>query len=118
MDTLTKPVRFSDVTEDGTYLVDAHGDLHRMKYDTGYMVGVKPLTPDTFEEELPKLTLVGRWTDHKSGFDWDSGYDVNENVIYWDEVQLIEGLTAALDVARERGELAVWDNLNNNEIRV
>lgn len=111
------PVKFSDVLEDGTYMVDAHGDLHRMEYDTGYMVGVHPITVKQDghavflnrvdgDDEIPKLTLVGRWTDESDGF------------VYWDEVEVIDNLLDAGNIARSRGELAIWDNLNNKEIRV
>lgn len=101
-------MRFSDVTEDGTYMVDAHGDLHRMEYSTGYMVGVKSISWNFIRvvEEIPKLTLVGRWTDESSG------------IVYWDKVELVTNLLKAGNKARKRGELAIWDNFNGKEIRV
>lgn len=111
--------KFSDVTKDGTYMVDAHGTLHTMQYDTGYMVGVRPIDFEaTFDKEIPKFTVVGRWTDRREGFDWNSGYEIAENVVYWDEVELIDNLLDAGNIARSRGELAIWDNFNGKEIRV
>lgn len=106
---IKSPVQFSDVTEDGTYLVDASGDLHRMEYASGYMVAemsvlIYPL--DSLHTEIPKLTVLGRWTDFEDG------------LIYWDEVELIDNLLNAGNIARARGELAIWDNLNNCEVRV
>lgn len=102
-------VQYSDITEDGTYMVDASGTLHRMEYSTGYMVAkqsvlIYPL--DSLHTEIPKLTVLGRWTDFEDGS------------IYWDEVELIDNLLDAGNTARERGELAIWDNLNGKEIRV
>lgn len=106
--------KFSEVTEDGTYLVDASGTLHRMEYTSGYMVGVKAIGVDTgsawgFDGEMQKLTLIGRWTDQVT-----EGY----SVVYWDEVEVIDNLLDAGNIARERGELAIWDNFNGCEIRV
>jgi len=100
--------KISEVTEDGTYMVDASGDLHRMEYSTGYMVGVKPLDYKVmFGGDVPKLTLIGRWTDTEDG-----------RFVYWDEVELVDNLLDAGNIARARGELAIWDNLNNCEVRV
>jgi len=112
MDTLTKPVRFSDVTEDGTYMVDAHGDLHRMEYTSGYTVAIRPVTPYPVEGErsdiITPLRVVGRWTDTSTP----------DKDVYWDVVEVIDNLLGAGNIARQRGELAIWDNLNNKEIRV
>lgn len=103
-------MRFSDITEDGTYMLDAHGDLHRMNYTSGYTVAKLALWSDKpsnpFTLEMPKLALLGKWTHPVSG------------VIYWDEVEVIDSLLEAGNVARQRGELAIWDNLNNREVFV
>lgn len=113
MDTITSPVRFSDIVVDGTYLVDASGTLHRMNYTSGYTVAVKPIglsfdsaSTDYVGRDVPKLTLVSRWTHPVSGN------------VYWDEVEVIDSLLEAGNVARQRGELAIWDNLNNSEFFV
>lgn len=99
-------MRFSDIHEDGTYMVDAHGDLHHMEYSTGYMVGIREIQPEEIQGDIPKLTLVGKWTDARTFR------------TYWDEVEVIDNLLDAGNIARQRGELAIWDNFNGKEIRV
>ena len=103
-------MRFSEITEDGTYMLDAHGDLHRMNYTSGYTVAVKPIAvlPSGFYVgyDIPELVVIGKWTHPVSG------------LVYWDEVEVIESLLEAGNVARQRNELAIWDNLNNREFFV
>lgn len=114
--------RFSDITEDGTYWVGLTGNLTKESLTTGYMVGVKALNPVEGDNSdiIPPLTLVGRWTNYLEDvpngpgeFDYDT-----VNVVYWDKVEVIDNLLDAGNIARQRGELAIWDNLNNTEIRV
>lgn len=99
-------MRFSDITTDGTYMLDADDTLHRMEYRSGYTVAKAPINDVQPEEELPVLRLFGKWTHPTSG------------VVYWDEVEVIDSLLEAGNKARQRGELAVWDNLNNREFFV
>lgn len=105
-------VRFSEIQEDGTYLVDASGDLHTMSYTDGYMVGVLELSPVEGERSdiITPGTLVGRWTDRAN----DGGHDS----VYWDRVEYVDRLEVAEFRARQRGELAIWDNAAGKEIRV
>lgn len=104
-------INFSDISEDGTYLVDASGDLHTMTYTDGYMVGVRSLAvliPGSGMDNgpIPAVTLVGRWEDTESG------------ITYWDQVEYIEDKMEALELAQMYGEIAIWDNANNEEIRI
>jgi hypothetical protein len=103
-----------NIKEDGTYLLSRDGKVYPVELKSGYVVGVKSLAND----DLVPNGLFGRWTDHKEGFDWNTGYEINDNVIYWDEVELIDNVIDALFAAKSRGELAIWDNANQCEVRV
>lgn len=90
------------ITEDGTYRVERIGFSTPTLTD-GYVVAIRPIKREA--DIVTEGTLFGRWTDE-------------DGTIYWDEVEVIDGLSDALDAARFRGELAVWDLANNEEIRV
>lgn len=105
-------MRFSDITEDGTYTVNPDGSVERVNLTSGYTVAVEAISALLLTEEselptyLPANLFFGKWTHPVSG------------VVYWDVVQVIESLLEAGNVARQRGELAIWDNLNNKEFFV
>lgn len=90
-------------TQDGTYRVDALGFPILIRVTHGYIVAKRAL-----DHQTPFIPgqLVGRWEDTETG------------TLYWDEVEVIESRLDAGNIARQRGELAVWDNLNNCEMRV
>jgi len=92
-------------------MLDAHGQVNRVSYRSGYTVSKETLvilTGSAYDSvpSMPVGVAVGRWTHPVSG------------LIYWDEVEVIESLLEAGNVARERGELAIWDNFNNREFFV
>lgn len=90
------------IIKDGTYRVEAIG-FSEPALTSGYVVAVRPIKR---EADVPTTgTLFGRWTDA-------------DGTVYWDQVEVIDGMTDALDAARFRGELAVWDLANNVEVRV
>lgn len=99
---------FSDITEDGTYFLDSEANVHRMSIRRGYTVAIRPIDVDGAIEvtNLNTGTIFGKWTHPVSG------------IVYWDEVEVIDSLLEAGNVARQRGELAIWDNFNNREFFV
>lgn len=105
-------MRFADITEDGTYRVNTDNSVERVNLTSGYTVAVEPISELMLTEEnemptdLPANLFFGKWTHPVSG------------VVYWDVVENITSLWVAGNVARERGELAIWDNLNNREFFV
>lgn len=81
--------------EDGTY--SRSGDVindYSQKWAYGYMVGIGSLCSDDFR--LPGSILFGVWTD-------DNGKR------YYDRVRHVDALSDALILARQHGELAIWD---------
>lgn len=101
------------ITQDGTYLMSEDGKAYPVEMNTGYVVGVRSL--DT-EDEAPS-GLFGRWTNHDEVVMGVDGYELAD-VVYWDEVELIDTEERASLVATMRGELAIWDNAAGEEIRV
>lgn len=98
--------------EDGTYKVTDTG-LELVTLTHGYTVAIRPVD-NSGATEYPTGTLLGKWTDKRD----DSDYLFETETVYWDEVEVIESRLDAGNIARARGELAVWDNLNNCEMRV
>jgi hypothetical protein len=88
--------------EDGTYRVGYYNQLIPVTLSHGYIVAIK----STDSKVYPENTLIGKWTDMDTG------------IVYWDEVELIEDLLTAANVARQRGEIAISDCFNNCEFRV
>lgn len=82
------------IREDGTYRVEMIG-ASRVELTDGYVVATRPIAR---EADVPTLgELFGRWTDPDTG------------TVYWDAVEVLPTLTEAVDAARVRGELAIWD---------
>lgn len=106
-----------DITQDGTFLLsEVDGKAYPVELHSGYMVGVKSLNGT---DEAP-TGLFGRWTNYLEDvpngpgeFDYDT-----VDVVYWDEVELVNDKSEAIALAEMYGELAIWDNANNEEIRV
>lgn len=93
---------------DGTYSTNQDGFASPVNTEAlrGYIVAVRSLNGVPTTDDVPRDSLIGKWTDTVTG------------VVYWDEVELIDDLLTAGNVARRRGEIAIWDCLNNREFRV
>lgn len=98
--------------EDGTYLVKSDGSIvnYGERWNYGYFVadgskGVKLLSSDfnnTLEDALLDVSmrsanaLVGVWTSY-------------DGIVYIDPTEHVADTETALKLARDRGELAIWD---------
>jgi hypothetical protein len=93
--------------KDGTYLIQPDGQVidYAERWSYGYIVGVQDLS---YLGGSAFITpgLVGVWTDTDDGR------------VYVDRVKHVDALSDALDLAREHGELAIWDLREEKEIRL
>ena len=105
----------SPTYSDGTYAITDEGiSNYGERWAYGYMVGVESLRVANVGryptgEELRTLAgkgLVGVWKDSQAGR------------VYVDRVRHIDTLAEALKLAKELGELAIWDLRSNSEIRL
>ena len=101
--------------KDGTYSITSEGITNYCeRWDYGYMVGVESLAKANIGryprgDELFVLAgngLVGVWKDSQAGR------------VYVDRVRHIDTLSEALTLAKDLGELAIWDLRDKVEIRV
>lgn len=96
-----------DIVPDGTYSV-WHGVAtdYAAKWAYGYMVGVGNLLALEVERiTQADLTVAEAFGDHLMGV-WT---DPETGVSYLDRVKHVAALSDALALARENGELAIWD---------
>lgn len=91
--------------QDGTYRLDFDNVVRNAVADIkeGFVVGMGAL--ENIFDIKPSETF-GRWTDTETG------------QVYWDKVEILTDEQQALQAARERQEIAIWDLAHNQEIRV
>lgn len=86
---------------DGTYLYQ-NGSFHPINMADGYWVAEKELSPS----ELKSGMVVGVWTDKETG------------KVFLDKTRLVRNLTKATMYATLWQQLAIWDNANQQEVRI
>lgn len=84
--------------ENGTYIRTLEG-WTRVNQETGYWVAKEEVDPSDVEVGQ----CLGVWTD-SNGKTW------------YDRTYFVDDLNAALILAREWNQLAIWDNANQTEI--
>lgn len=96
---------FDTITQDGTYTLTAEGTVTDALAGVleGFVVATGALEN---ESDVKPGDTFGRWEDTDTG------------VIYWDRVEVIDNIGDALIEAGNRGEKAIWDVANSQEIRV
>jgi hypothetical protein len=87
--------------QDGTYLYQ-NGTYHPITMTDGYWVAERELR----QEEVVSGTVVGIWQDKATG------------TTYRDKVRLVRNLPKAMQYAVLWNQLAVYDNANQQEVRV
>lgn len=104
--------------EDGTYLVKRDGSIvnYSERWNYGFFVadGRKGFKLDREIEPTASIqalgyihdykTLVGVWTDTTTG------------IVYIDPVDHVSDYDSAIELAKDRGELAIWDAFKGEEI--
>jgi hypothetical protein len=90
--------------ENGTYLVLDSETATLVKIETGrgYWVAER----ETSLADSQKGDFIGVWTDTETGKTWI------------DKSHYFRDIDTALQFARYNNQLAIWDNLNNREVRV
>lgn len=86
---------------DGTYLYQ-NGSFHPINMKDGYWVAEKSLPLADLQDGM----VVGSWTDSKTG------------EVYLDKVRLVRNLTRATQLATLWQQIAIWDNSNQQEVRL
>jgi hypothetical protein len=87
--------------QDGTYLYQ-NGTYHPIKMTDGYWVAERELR----QEEVVSGTVIGIWRDKETG------------KTYQDKVRLVRNLTKATMYATLWNQIAIWDNANQEEVRI
>ena len=105
-----------DGTIDATVLKDTHVE-EKVPLLGYYVGGVRPglVVSDVSELDRGDLAWFVGTTNARFFGVWK---DTETGDIYFDAVTWITGLGEALYVAAERGEIAIWDIQNGEEIRV
>ena len=88
--------------QDGTYLKLSKDNLVKIETNQGYWVAITEADLDS----VYTGHLVGVWTDTKTSRVWV------------DVVEYRESLGDAVELARANNQIAIWDNLNNREVRL
>lgn len=112
-----------DTTEErggGTFAAST-GELN--EYDRGFMVGREGGIKIAADENRDTaINLVGMFIQRQPsniyGIKPNVGTWRHDGVIYVDAVDLYDSGFEAEQVARERGELAIWDNAEGREITI
>jgi len=87
--------------QDGTYLYQK-GHMIPIQVSDGYWVAERELTPSQLQDGM----IVGVWTDSKT------------KKVWLDKVRLVRNLTKATMYATLWQQLAIYDNANQEEIRI
>lgn len=100
-----------DLVPDGTYIVTDDGVAdYAARWSYGYIVSKQTAQMAnggiTFRHLDMQHGLVGVWKDSETGF------------YYVDLVEHISDRASALQLATERGEIAIWDLRERKEVRV
>jgi hypothetical protein len=87
--------------KDGTYIKESDGYIREVTYASGYSVGIRNWAIAAPGESLNLENLpqgeFGIWTDPDS------------NKVYVDLSLHVENYDVAVAIARELGEIAIWD---------
>ena len=86
---------------DGTYLFQ-NGRLTPITMADGYWVAEREITRSEVQDGM----VIGLWTDKATG------------KVYLDKVRLVRNLTKATLYATLWNQIAIWDNSNQEEIRI
>lgn len=69
------------------------------------------------QKELPKR--LHDWSvNHPAGYSYGFWWDTHTNLLWVDAVNMTDDLGMALKIARDRNEIAIFDTVTNEEIRV
>lgn len=98
---------------DGTYRFTVDGDIERVSYETGYQVG----TGNLFTGSLPyaESDCLGSqwlWSLLRDNEVTEFGIWTDNGVVYIDKCFHIYTEGMAFELAKAKGELAIWDWAN------
>lgn len=112
----TWSVRFSPApgAPDGTYRLD-NGELVALSLEDGYQVGA----PGGYVVTLrPRAGQIAAWAAAVGWATFGIWTDPTDGRIYVDPCEHVADRAAALELARERGELAIWDWVAGESVSV
>lgn len=86
----------------------------------GYLVGVKNIYEGPFPEHsgMKAIQFKIELSSNRLFGSWKLEVKDAPDVLYIDEVKVYYDFAKALEVAREKGELAIWDISNEVEIKL
>ena len=105
--------------EDGTYLVKPNGDIvnYGERWNYGFFVadGRKGIKRDhaTIASESGVIQMVSAGTDSRLVGVWT---DTTTGIVYIDPVDHVADYDSAVELGKDRGELAIWDAFKGEEI--
>lgn len=94
-------------------------EWHGETKTTGYLCGIPGHGMKSRNADNATVKELAAWAamHEHAGHAIGSWQDEATNILYFDVSDWHETLADALDAARERGELAVWDIANGAEVR-
>ena len=106
-----------DLADVGTTIDRFQGVIALME---GYVVGgeVKALTIDNSNPRWWKITMIERWLDKLPIGQRLVGSWVDGNTLYVDAVRIVKDEAVAINLAKQRGEVAIYDVRNQHSIYI